>query len=404
MFLGMLVFVLLLAGGAAWFNYNFLVPSGGDDVFAPIWEATRYVLEQDGNPYTPNAVRRAAVLLDQSSYAPKFLYPYYAIPVFAPFALIDSYALARAVWTTVMFGSLLALTFTALAFTRWRPRALTLLVYLAFALGSVPAVRAFYLGNPALLSAFFIAFGLLLVVQERYGAAGVFFGLSIIKPQMVFLLLVFVLLWAVSKRALQMAFSMVLTVLFLVGGATAIFPNWIVYYYHLLLEFFQETFPASLAAGVWSWLPGGGPRVMGTATLILFGWLLVEWWRALGKDERWFLWTSSLTLAVTCLVGLPSSISNQVVLVIPFALVFSLWSQRFQNGGNTLSVVMMILVGGGGWLAYVMTMGADFGAPADLLMLTMRPVIALLLLYWVRYWALNSVRLKVRHIEALRKL
>ena len=403
-FLGMILIVLLAAGGLVWVNYNVLVPSGGDNVFAPIWEAARFVLDQEGSPYTPEAVERASILLEDSPGIVRFLYPVYALPLFFPFALINSYSLARAVWMMVMFVSLMLLTFSALAFTRWRPNTLLLLVYLVFAWGSVPAVRAAYLGDPALLSALFAAYGLLLVVRERYGAAGFLFGLSIIKPQMVILLLVFVFLWAVSKRYISLVSSMLFTILALVIGGIVVSPLWFLQYYYQLLAFFQETFPASLSAAVWTWLPDVGPWTMAVAGGLIFVWLLVEWWRALGKDTRWFLWTASMTLSLTCLFVLPSSISNQVVLVIPFTLVFSLWAQRFQRSGNILSVVVMVLLTWGEWLAFILTMGTITSSPENLLMLTLRPVAALLLLYWVRYWALNSVRLKVSHLEALRRL
>lgn len=404
MFLGTILIVLLSAAGLTWVNYTFLVPSGGDDVFAPLWEAARYVLAQDGSPYTPEAVRRASTLLSDSPVTVRFLYPAYVLPWIFPFALIDSYSLARAVWMTVLFGCLMTLAFSALSLTRWRPKLLTMLAYLVFAWGSVPAVRAAYLGNPAVLAAFFVAFGLLLIVRERYGGAGFILGVSIIKPQMVIFLLFFVLLWAVSKRYMQLVRTMTLTVLVLVGGGIAISPLWLVQYYYELLQFFQETFPASFAAAVWAWLPARGPWMMGVAGLVLFGWLLVEWWRALGKDTRQFLWTASLTLSLTCLFVLPSSISNQVVLLIPFTLVFSLWAQRFQQRGNLLSVVVMILLTFGEWMAYILTMNTISSGPANVLMLTLRPVSAVLLLYWVRYWALNSVMLKGARLEALRRL
>jgi hypothetical protein len=404
MFLGVIIAVLLLAAVMIWINLNILVPSGGDEIFAPLWEATRYAVEGYGSPYAPGAVARTSILLDDSRLPPHFVYPYYTIPIFAPFALIGSYSLARAVWMTVMLACLVGLTFTALAFTRWRPRGFTVLFYLVFSFGSVPAVRAFYLGNPALLAALLVALGLLMVIQKRYGSAGVLFGLSIIKPQMVVFLLVFVLLWAVSRRHLQLVWSMSFTVIVLVAGSILAAPTWLIANYYQMLEFFRETFPASFAAAVWVWLPTSGPWAMGMTAAALFLWLLVEWWRALSKDERWFLWTASLTLTISHLIGLPSSISNQVILIIPLALVFSLWSQRFQPAGNTLSVVVMITIAGGGWLAYWLTMGANFSNQASTLMLSLRPFVSLLLLYWMRYWALNSVRLKVSHLEALRRL
>ena len=405
MFLGIILLILAAAAGLTWIIYTFLVPSGGDDVFAPMWEAARYVLAGNGSPYAPEAVRRATTLLSDSPVSVRYLYPVYMLPIIFPFALIDSYALARAIWMMVMFVSLVSLGLTALALTRWRPKFLILFAYLVFAWGSVPAVRAAYLGNPAMLAGFFAAFGLLLIVQEHYSSAGFFLGLSIIKPQMVILLLVFVLLWAVSKRYMQLVSSMFMTVLVIVGATIAVSPVWFVQYYYQLLAFFQETFPASFAAAVWAWLPERGPWMMGIVGAVLFVWLLLEWWRALGKDTRWFLWTASLTLSITSLFVLPYSISNQVVLVVPFTLVFSLWSQRFKQTGNILSVVVIILFTWGEWMAFVLTMNTISAGPANILMLTLRPVVAILLLYWVRYWALNSVMLKgMGRLEALRRL
>jgi len=404
MFLGVIFLALLFAVGLTWFNYNLLVPTGGDDIFAPVWEATRYVIGESGDPYTPGAVVRANLLLKDSPLTPRFLYPYYSLPLFAPFALIGSYSLARAVWMTVMFACLVGLVFTNLAFTRWQPRTYSMLIYLLFAVGSVFSVRAFYLGNPALLVAFFVAVGFSQVIRKRYGVAGVFFGLTIIKPQMVLFLLIFVFLWAISKRLLGMVSSMFFTMIALVGGAFAAYPLWIFTNYFQLLEFFNETFPAAFAAKVWVWFPNSGPVVMGIVAGIICIWMLFEWWRALGKESRWFLWTASVTLTLTQFVGLPTSISNQVILLIPFALVFSLWSQRWQKTGNMLSLAAMLLLLGSGWLAYFATMPMNLTAQAGALMQSFLPFLALMLLYWVRYWALSSVRLQVSHLEALRKL
>jgi hypothetical protein len=404
LFLGVIVVALLFAVGLTWINFNILVPTGGDNIFAPIWEATRYLIGDGGNPYSPGAVLRANLLLEDAALAPRFVYPYYSIPFFAPFALIASYSLARAVWMTVMFACLVGLVFTALSFTRWQPRAYSMLIYLLFAFGSIFSVRAFYLGNPALLVAFLVAVGLSQVIQKRYGVAGVFFGLTIIKPQMVVFFLVFVVLWAISKRHLGMVSSLILTILILMGGAFAVSPVWVFSYYFQLLEFFNETFPASFAAKVWVWLPDSGAVAMGIVAGLIFVWMLIEWWRALGKESRWFLWTAALTLTLTQFIGLPTSISNQVILLIPFALVFSLWSQRWQKTGNILSIIAMLVLLAGGWLGYFATMPKNLTAQAGALMQSFLPFLALILLYWVRYWALSSVRLQVSHLEALRRL
>jgi len=249
-----------------------------------------------------------------------------------------------------------------------------------------------------------VGVGLLLVVQELDGLAGIFFGLSIIKPQMVVLLLPFVLVWAVSQRRMSLVWSLLATMGILVGGSFYFFPQWFLYEYNQLLKFFLESFPSSPSAVVWTWFPRGGPNVMAILALGLGLWLLVEWWKAFGKDVRWFLWTSALTLVMTNLIGVPTSLSNHVVLIVPFVLVFSIWVQRWKENGGRLAAVVMVLVLGMEWLLAYLTMGGRLDARPVPVMYFYYPVVALILLYWARYWALNSVRMKVSHLEALRRL
>jgi len=405
MFIVVLVLALLLATGLTWVNQTMIVPLGGDEVFAPIWEAAGYTTKQEnGNPYLANAVAKSKILLEDQGAVPRFVYPYYSLILFTPFSLITPYSLARAVWMTFMVICSVGLSYTGLVLTRWRPRVGMTLLFLVFSLGSYHAVRAMFLGNPSVVVSLLVGVGLLLVVRELDGLAGIFFGLSIIKPQMVVLLLPFVLIWAVSQRRMSLVWSLVATVGILVGGSFYFFPQWFLYEYHQLLIFFMESFPSSPSAVLWTWLPRSGPGIMGVAAIGLGIWLLVEWWKAFGKDVRWFLWTSALTLVMTNLIGVPTSLSNHVVLIVPFVLVYSIWVQRWKENGGRLAAVVMVLVLILEWGLAYLTMGARLTAEPAPVMFFFYPILALLLLYWARYWALNSVRMKVSHLEALRKL
>lgn len=405
MFIGVLAVGILLAVGITWIGQTMVVPLGGDQVFAPIWEAAGYAnTHESGNPYLANAVAKSKILLKDEAAPPRFVYPYYSLVLFVPFALISPYSLARAVWMTFMVISAIGLSYTGLVLTRWRPRVGMMLLFLVFSLGSYHAARAVFLGNPAVVVSLLVGVGLLLVVQELDGLAGIFFGLSIIKPQMVVLLLPFVLVWAVSQRRMSLVWSLLATMGILVGGSFYFFPQWFLYEYNQLLKFFLESFPSSPSAVVWTWFPRGGPNVMAILALGLGLWLLVEWWKAFGKDVRWFLWTSALTLVMTNLIGVPTSLSNHVVLIVPFVLVFSIWVQRWKENGGRLAAVVMVLVLGMEWLLAYLTMGGRLDARPVPVMYFYYPVVALILLYWARYWALNSVRMKVSHLEALRRL
>ncbi len=404
MFLIIILAILLAAGGLTIFNQRVLVPLGGNQVFAPIWEGARVASGGDGNPYEASSMSRSRVLLGDEYGEPRFLYPYYSLILFGPISEIQPYSLARAIWTSVVMVSMVGLVFTALVLTRWRPKPWMMLVFLLFALGQFHSVRAVFLGSPAVVVGLLVALGLLMVVREQYGVAGVFFGLSMIKPEMVILLLPFVFIWAVSKRQMGLVLSMMLTGGLLVGGAFYFFPQWLLFNYVQFLGYFEQSFPASANAAIWRWLPGYNPQVMLVIAVILGLWLVWEWWRAFGKDSRHFLWAAALTLVFTNLIGVPTSLSNFVLLIVPLTLVFSTWVQRWHGAGTQVTLVVMALILGLEWGLSWLTMRSDLAGQTSGSMLVLLPVTALLLLYWVRYWALNSIQLKTGHLEALRRL
>jgi hypothetical protein len=404
LFLIVLVLIVALGVLLVIFTQQVIVPRGGDQVYAPIWEASRAAMRQRGaNPYSPDSVRRASQLLGEGS-QPRFLYPYYSLILFGPFAQITPYSLSRAVWMVVCFACALGLAVSAVELTRWRPGVVGGLFFVLFAFGRVEMVRALLLGNPALVVSLLVAIGMIMVIQKHDVGAGIFFGLAVIKPTMVALLLPFVLVWAVSRRRMRLVVSMVAMIVLLVAGSFFVYSDWLTMNYLAFLDYYQASFPASPAAFVWTWLPGAGPWAMGVTAILLAGVMLISWWGALGKDERWFLWTSALTIVITNLIGLPTSISDHVLLIIPFTLAFSVWSQRWPGQGNHLSLLIMGIILGAEWSLVWFEMSGDLsGRPAGIFWFLM-PLTALVLLYWVRYWALDSIQLRTRHLEALRKL
>jgi hypothetical protein len=399
-YLGAIILTLLLAAGLTWVNYQFASQSNPGDSFAPLWAGARQVITRLGNPYDRQAA--AGFLPPGVDTGSRFVYPFYGMLVFLPFGLITSYTLAKAVWMTVMMACLVAVTFAGISLTRWNPSGRMLVVFVIFSLSGYHAMRAIYTGNPAILIAMLVAFGLQMVIQGRDWTAGIIFGLTIIKPTMVALLLPYVFLYAVSKRKMALISSMLITMIVLITAAFLVYPRWLVQNFAQVVYLYRESFPSSITAVFASWFPDN------TLMIILasgFGlWLIVEWWRSLGKNSRWFLWTAALTLVFTELIGIPTSTANYTILIIPLTLSFSILEQRWKSGGAQLVLVFMIVILTLTWGAYLMITGSDPSQPEPLFLFFPLPILALLLLYWVRYWALSSVKLRVEHLEALRKL
>ena len=196
--------------------------------------------------------------------------------------------------------------------------------------------------------------------------------------------------------------SLLITIGVLAAAAFAAYPGWFVQNAAQAVLLFKESFPSSITAVFSSWL---ATNILMTILAVIFGlWLLIEWWRSFGQDTRWFLWTAALTLVLTELIGIPTGTSNYVVFLIPLTMSFSILEQRMNSGGASLVLSLMIGILIVTWGPYLLINGSDPTLPEPLFMLFPLPLIVLGLLYWVRYWALSSVRMQVERYEALNRL
>jgi len=409
-FLGIIILGLFLAGGLAWLNYQIVLNDSDVSGFAPLWMGTRLAILEGQSPYSEESLAAIQRLIYGGRLAFSwenpgwFLYPFFGILVFAPTALIPDYDIARAVWMTLLGGSLIAIAFAGLELTRWRPSRAVLFGYLLFVLGSYYAVRPVYLGNPSILVTLFIVLSFILIQRERDVAAGVLLGLSTFKPQMVFLLWFFVLLWGVSRRRTSLVISLMVTPLFLALVASRIQPGWLIDNLTHMTEYAIQAGPMSFAGLFKMWWGNTGEAFGWVFALAMSILLIIEWWRALGKDSRWFLWAAGMTLVVTNVIGIPTATSNHIVLIPIMTLVFSILDQRSVGFGRYFVILVMLVVLGGIWWLYFETAGVGSGLPQDPILLIPLPALVFFMLYWIKYWALSSVRLPIEKLDALRNM
>ena len=221
---------------------------------------------------------------------------------------------------------------------------------------------------------------------------------------MVILLWVFVLLWAVSRRRQRLVFSMTITPIVLLIVSSRFQPGWFNQYIAQISEYAKVEGVMSLGGILNQVQPGLGGTLRWVIAVVFAIVLIVEWGKALGKDERWFLWTAGLTLTITNLIGIPTSTSNYVVLIPVLTLVFSVWEQRRGVFGRSLVLVCMLGLLGGLWLLYLRTAGDGPGFHQSRMMFFPLPLFLLFMLYWIRHWAFGKFRLQVEELESLKKL
>jgi hypothetical protein len=333
------------------------VPGAND--FLPRWAGARMYLTRGWDPYgeqTSHWIQTAVWghPAGQDEDPSLFAYPFYVIFLLVPYALLPTYAWAQAAWQVTLLGVVLATTFLLLRYHRWWPGPLLLGTIVLWAVFFYPAARAVILGQLALPVFLLTVVALWLVYRTdppdptRDVWAGVLLALTTIKPQMQFLIIPLVLLWALRERRwhLPIAFGAALAVLFALSFI--LLPTWLVGWLEQLMKYpgysppsvlyilTREIIPLGAAAGIVE-------RVLDAGLAI---YLLYEWWRVLWRREDARLdWVIGLTLVITHLIAPRTATTHFVVFLFPlFALFRDVMRRRSWGVWAMLALMLFLLV------------------------------------------------------------
>src|SRR5690606_5757173 len=128
-----------------------------------------------------------------------FAFPLHVIFTFWPLAYF-TYDWAQSFWIVTLQWVVFGLSVVMLVMAGWRPSPLGAAGVLLGSIFFYPAARTILLGQFTLHVALFLALSLLSLRRGRDGWAGFWLAATSIKPQMVLLVGLWMLLWAISRR------------------------------------------------------------------------------------------------------------------------------------------------------------------------------------------------------------
>jgi len=341
---------------------------GANDFFSR-WKGAQ-VYWQDGlDPYS----EQATLAIQQGIYGRPaqpdedpgpFAYPFYTVFLLAPLVWLP-YDWAEAVWLVILEFALVGGVMICLSLAKWRLPPILLLLTGLWAVVFYHSARTVALGQFAGLI-FLWAAGALWALHRKYDlAAGVLLACMTIKPQMSFLLIPALLLWAVGQRRWRFLGAFAGAMALLAGLSFILLPSW-------LGQFIDQiaAYPSYTAIGspVWIiahyYLPRlGTPLEIGISVVLLL-WLLFEWRRlpAVTEDGT-FQWLIGLTLIVTNLVALRTATTNYVILYIPLFYGLSV-AARCQTRSTTVWLALFyLLTVVGMWALFLATVENRFEHP-----------------------------------------
>ncbi|MEA4909855.1 MAG: glycosyltransferase family 87 protein [Anaerolineaceae bacterium] len=395
LWIGLIVVVILGLSALTYANYRFVQQNPGGNDFLVHWMGTRVYVTEGISPYSDQAAERIQTYAygrpaQAGEHELRFAYPLYSIVLFLPFALIPDFAMARAIWMTVLEAGLVAISLLSVRVVDWRPGVKTMAAFLLFSLLWYHGVRPLINGNAVILVALCIVGGLLAMRAKADELAGVLFAFATIKPHVALLFILFVAIWSLAHHRPRVVGWLAATVFLLGLSAVLLMPDWILQNIGEILRYPAYNPPGTLRTALIALLPGIGNRLGLAITGVLAVVLIFEWWLSTRTEEyRHFLWTACLTLVVAQWIGIQTDPGNFIVTMPAIVLIFTMWEERWHRGGRIVSLSSMLLLLVTIWGIFLLTVQYGDQPVQSPVMFLPLPAFLLFGLYWVRWWAIR---------------
>ena len=389
------IIIILLTGtifGLVYANYQYSIKNPGGNDFLSKWNAAYFWVVKGISPYDSGVSLAAQQMVygrpadvTKGEDPAQFLYPFFSMIFFAPFGILD-YPIARALWMTLLEASVISIVFLSIQLTgiSLKPIGVSLIL-LSTILGYI-SVRTIILGQLGGINALIIIAAIFMVQKKRDTEAGILLALSLIKPQMSYLIVPFVFFWGLSVHRPKLSWTIVFTFMVLMIISIFLLPQWPMQWLQQVFTYTDYTnigAPVSIIANV---MPGISKPLTIFLTAILSIYLLLEWVLAMGKSKDWFVWTALMTLVISNLIAFRTATPHYLVFFPVLLLVIKIWRERWKVNGAIWGWFVVIALWLGMWGLFLATVK---GNEEQAVMYLPLPILCLLGLWWVRWWAIK---------------
>lgn len=395
-----LLFVLTVFGLLALFEVNLrlLPPPKFPTDFLIGWAGTRWFIYNGWSPYDQKTTQGINEMAYGGDSLPDerpgvFLFPFYSVFLFSPFALVKDFKVASALWLTVSQFLILATLILSVRLSVWRPSKWLWGGLLLFVFTWYHTLRPMIRLDYSLFSAFFLVLTLWMIHKRHDGLAGLLLVFAGFEPVMSLLPWVLITLWGISQKRWVLVLSPIIAVGLLSAAAAIFMPNWIVAYvrqniYAILT--LPHPSPGEILA---QWLPGVGIQIGWVLTVVAVTLLIVEGYALWGKDLRRLVWSVFLSFILLPLIGIHVDIEGYYLMLPAICLVLSVWHQRWGRLAPWLMGIFLLLLSVGVWALVLDLARRSISPDVDARLVLFCPLLVLMGMIWVRWYAIRPAKL-----------
>jgi len=358
--------VILLFVAQSWLTYRlFTSHFPGANDFLGRWASGCSLFWYGQNPYSEEASLRSQILMHGRPAKPgedhaPFFNPLYTLIFVAPFCATQNYPLAQAFWMTTMMYIVIGGTALMMAVARW-PFGSSWLwgITMVWTVLNYPHARAIILGQFNLLV--FLGIGLTLFFLTRRSdlAAGVCLSITTVKPQMVFLVIPWLLWWAARQRRWRFWGGLALAMGTMMAVSFLVVPTWLGDFIGQVTQYDElaGTPYHSLTWIVLRHFLGLGPMAEFLATAAFAVAALAVAWRFRRAQEEGLLWATGMVLLLTNFIAPRMATTGYPALLFALFILFRRWKQWAVVG---VELALMV----GQWALFLCTIEGNYETAA----------------------------------------
>jgi hypothetical protein len=337
----------------------------------PRWYGTRQLLLYGQNPYgqqVSDDLQRSYygnVQSNGSRDEQRFAYPIFVSLFLLPTVNLE-FSRVQIIASLVMAATLaisipLWLGFIGWQLARWKVAVLMLLV-----LSCSPAVQALEMQQISTLVCALIATGAFLLRRRSYVSSGMFFALATIKPQMVFLLYLWLLLWTLSKwrerKKLLLSFSVGIVILTLIGQWMV--PGWVGQFISAMRAYRRYAGDSAQSIIEMSFGHALGDVLIFAILLALA--IACFRRRKESADSSRFSHAAAVVLAISTVVLPPAAPYNHLLLLPGVLVLLSGWSNLWRSGKLVAGISALVTAAAlWPWIAAIGLLLVSFFSPVE---------------------------------------
>jgi hypothetical protein len=384
-------FIVLLAANIA---LTRVLPGG--EWFFLRWSGARAFLVEEIEPYsTEIAQRTQEVAYGRPAFSSEYAFvlndPFFIVLLYTPLALFRDFTLGRGVWMLLSEAALVGTILFALNLSEWQPPRWLYIALLGFGLFGYFSLNALVTGTPTVLLAFLYLCILLALRSFSDELAGALLPLVAYQWEVGGLFFLFILIFVFANRRWNVFAGLAMSLFVLLVVSFMTYSGWGLPYIRAVLSAWYRGANLDFGYILLTWFPNSRFSIGGIVSIALGIILFIEWLGSVNAHFRRVVWTASLSLAVTPLMGFAIFPSNHVVLILPFVLILALVWERWQRRRVLFSVLILLLVLAVPFGLYLQAVSVYNPLITDLLSV-LPPIAAILGLYWMRWWVLHSPR------------